>query len=797
MKTLRKNSLRLLFLGLILIALTFAINVKGVDAIVTSDDIEVIGAQVRTVEPNGLAFVGEITNPEQYEAGVEYGVLLSRGKVDASEYDNFVVDAKINGYSTINKSVSELDENNQFRVTLIDIPEEYYSLEYSARAFVKLLDGSYVYATLPVDRSYYGVAKAAMDGGDTNGVIADISKTRVNYALDGAVWNDLTISTYYATYEAAADALLADYNAYATKTYTKDQFYALGRDTEIGTISNMLYNATYKTKWMWLVNHIATIAGSANKSAYQNFYKYTTQSGLSAANTNYIYAIAYEMRGFVGGAQYTNNSSYLTAVYSNATIQENLIAINRDNEKTVFAYNGEVSSFPTPIKNAYTLEGWYDNSGLTGSKVTSIPANSGVVNLYPKYTPVDYSIDFETGIGSFETTPIDSYNIESSEIILPTNLIIAGGTFKAWYASADYSGTPVTSIKTGTYGNQKFYAKWDMDIKSISVTSTDESTNTYDSFSDITFKAGDIITVAAGTYGGNFTVSAANVKIYGPNKDVPGSSPSRVEEAIFTGVVKANASGVEINGFASSGTGRFEIGTSNVTLKCLKINNSDVVTANQGMISYTAAVTSGLIDNCYLKASSTSKGIISDYSVNGITISNNYVEGVQLSAVSPYTDGIRFDNIAGTLNIIGNTVIGFDQWTMALGYDANTATLINIINNSFSSGGNSGPAVTIRRSTANLTVNVQYNTFSNSKGTTVLDFRGTIGSNKYDISYNKFLDTKSTIVYLISSTVAEPFNVHHNYFALATTATNVFVNGTGYISDTYANVEDVPGYPQP
>lgn len=123
--------------------------------------------------------------------------------------------------------------------------------------------------------------------------------------------------SYSSRDEVVAD-LLADYNAYASKSYTASEFADLDLMSEIGKASNFLYDNL--DKWGWLVDYIATVASDANKHAFEVFKNYTSQSGLNAENEYNIYRVAYEVSGFVGGIQYTKNKWYITADYSQESI---------------------------------------------------------------------------------------------------------------------------------------------------------------------------------------------------------------------------------------------------------------------------------------------------------------------------------------------------------------------------------------------------------------------------------------------------------------------------------------------
>ena len=192
----------------------------------------------------------------------------------------------------------------------------------------------------------------------------------VNYDLNGGYFR-------YETIAEAIEDFLKDYNALRGTSHTADTFYAIGSWNEISGASVFLYNSTYKAKWTWLVNYIATVAGSNNKAAFANFYNYSSQSELDSANSNYIYCIAYELRGWVGQAQYTQNANYPTADYSSSSVKSlGLIAAKGQTEYT---YN-ETCDLLIPSRTGYTFVGW--KSSVDGEIVTEYPGyyyNPGTV----------------------------------------------------------------------------------------------------------------------------------------------------------------------------------------------------------------------------------------------------------------------------------------------------------------------------------------------------------------------------------------------------------------------------------
>ena len=268
--------------------------------------------------------------------------------------------------------------------------------------------------------------------------VTQLQSVTVNFDTNGGAFVN-----YNTVDEAIAD-FLKDYNKARGKSHTIDTFYALGSWTEVSDASLFLYNETYKAKWTWLVNYIAGVAGGSNKAAFVNFYNYTSQSELNAANSNYIYCIAYELRGWVGQSKYSKNTNFVTADYSSASVQSAFNAANT--LPTSYVYT-DPCTLPKPFKQGYTFKGWYTNESLTGDAVTTYPGyytNPGVITYFAKWS--------SSIVVTYDTDPFTE--VDNS---IQLNAAILGelvGNF-VWeskntsIATVDQTGL-VTGVKEGT-----------------------------------------------------------------------------------------------------------------------------------------------------------------------------------------------------------------------------------------------------------------------------------------------------------------------------------------------------------
>lgn len=76
--------------------------------------------------------------------------------------------------------------------------------------------------------------------------------------------------------------------------------------------------------------------------------------------------------------------------------------------------------------------------------------------VLPQYTAIDYNISFLDG-DTLLTTFNQKYTV-NDEVPLP-NYTKDGYAFEGWYDNPDFSGSPVTSIAKGSFGDKVYYAK--------------------------------------------------------------------------------------------------------------------------------------------------------------------------------------------------------------------------------------------------------------------------------------------------------------------------------------------------
>ncbi|MBQ9786383.1 MAG: InlB B-repeat-containing protein, partial [Clostridia bacterium] len=112
----------------------------------------------------------------------------------------------------------------------------------------------------------------------------------------------------------------------------------------------------------------------------------------------------------------------------------------------------------SPTKNGYDFAGWYEESSFV-NKIQVIDTSKGKeINVYAKWTLVNYSITYKLLGGTNDVNNLKSYTIETATFQLQPATKF-GYEFKGWYTDNEYK-TQITEIKIGSYGNIEVYAKY-------------------------------------------------------------------------------------------------------------------------------------------------------------------------------------------------------------------------------------------------------------------------------------------------------------------------------------------------
>ena len=116
---------------------------------------------------------------------------------------------------------------------------------------------------------------------------------------------------------------------------------------------------------------------------------------------------------------------------------------------------GEKATEPeTPIKEHYIFAGWYSDDKLS-AKFSFDTAITGNITLYAKWTPVKYTVTFNTNGGNTITAQPVEYKTKATKPATPKK---EHYTFENWYSDQELSHE--FSFDTEISGDTTLYAKW-------------------------------------------------------------------------------------------------------------------------------------------------------------------------------------------------------------------------------------------------------------------------------------------------------------------------------------------------
>ena len=206
-----------------------------------------------------------------------------------------------------------------------------------------------------------------------------------------------------------------------------------------------------------------------------------------ATRTGYDFEGWYDNPGFTGTpitgfpTSDAENKHYYAkwSVAKSYTVQWNLndntpAGHPANNPNTVASYtvlDADVTIHPA-TRTGYTFLGWYDNTGFTGTPVTTLHTMDAENKQYfAKWdsTPISYPINYVLNDGSPAGHPATNPAANLTSYTVLTNgsgnisLLPAlrnGYTFEGWYDNAAFSGTPISSFPAMDAAPKTFYAKW-------------------------------------------------------------------------------------------------------------------------------------------------------------------------------------------------------------------------------------------------------------------------------------------------------------------------------------------------
>ena len=199
-------------------------------------------------------------------------------------------------------------------------------------------------------------------------------------------------------------------------------------------------------------------------------YSSSAESTKAAVTTATTFTLTYSYNGATGGNG-TASSSYITGATA--------------------------LTLPTPSKTGYTLDGWYEASDLSGSKLSSTYSPTQTRTIYAKWTGDSYTITYDyNGANGENQTLTSPFTVGGTAITLPVPTRTAY-TFDGWFEASALTGSALTGPYSPTQ-TRTIYAKWIADTYTITYdyNGADGANSTTDSSFTV---AGTAITLPAPT----------------------------------------------------------------------------------------------------------------------------------------------------------------------------------------------------------------------------------------------------------------------------------------------------------
>ncbi len=166
--------------------------------------------------------------------------------------------------------------------------------------------------------------------------------------------------------------------------------------------------------------------------------------------------------------QYYGNPYNLYAKWELATYNINYQlygGTNNDGNTTSYTILTDDIVLQNPSKEHYNFDGWYTESNYRNKKEIIQKGSFGIINLYAKWTPKEYVINYVLNDGLNSQLNPNTYNIE--QYVSFKNPTRDGYTFVGWYTESTFVNK-IDVINREFWGTSiTLYAKWEVTTNTI------------------------------------------------------------------------------------------------------------------------------------------------------------------------------------------------------------------------------------------------------------------------------------------------------------------------------------------
>lgn len=214
-----------------------------------------------------------------------------------------------------------------------------------------------------------------------------------------------------------------------------------------------------------ILDYLVTFNSQGGTAVPAKRYVYDTTLGTlseptKAGNTfNGWYTLA------SGGTQVTSSTKVLKGItyhaqwLANRTVTFNFNGGAQANTTRVVANGKALGTLPVATRTGHNLKGWY-NAASGGTAVTAATLVTSNVTYYAQWTPISYTITYNSQNGTTNRTVKLNYGSQLGTLTIPTR---AGYTYKGWFTAS--SGGSQVLYNTKVTGNVTYYAQWLLNVK--------------------------------------------------------------------------------------------------------------------------------------------------------------------------------------------------------------------------------------------------------------------------------------------------------------------------------------------
>ncbi|MBR4003051.1 MAG: leucine-rich repeat protein [Clostridia bacterium] len=132
---------------------------------------------------------------------------------------------------------------------------------------------------------------------------------------------------------------------------------------------------------------------------------------------------------------------------------------NHTQNPSSFTIETDTFELFNPTRSYYEFEGWYTNELLTNPITSITKGTTGHIDVYAKWTPIEYDITYVMNGGTNNNLNPNTYNVETYFDF--ENPFKKGFEFKGWFTDSEFNNE-ISRLNRQYLGDIALYAKWEI-----------------------------------------------------------------------------------------------------------------------------------------------------------------------------------------------------------------------------------------------------------------------------------------------------------------------------------------------